>query len=406
MTKISTMQHTYFWTGKDSEGLLVQGETTATTLENAKNDLIQRGIIVTKIRKKPKPLIILNHQIKPVEIAFFFRQMATMLKAGMPVTQALDMLIESSDHHKKMKLMLLDLRQVVSSGSYLSEGLEKYPTYFDALSVSLVKAGEASGLLDHMLSRIAIYKEKHETLKKKVKKALYYPLAVFITAIVVTSIMLIYVVPTFSDLFKSFGATLPVFTQLVIKLSTVTQKYWYLIVLILLISIILFGQLRRKSFKFRYKSDQMMLKLPLIGSILKTASVARFARTLSTVFSSGMPVVDSLPIVAKATGNLVYEHATLRIRTLIMHGATLSQAIKDVYVFPSFIVQMSAVGESAGDLDQMLAKVALTYEEDVDHAVDGLSSLIEPIIMVVLGGIIGALVVAMYLPIFQLGSIM
>ncbi|TNF67273.1 MAG: type II secretion system F family protein [Gammaproteobacteria bacterium] len=406
MSKRLNKQHIFLWKGKDEEGLMIQGQTAASTLQSARTLLIKQGITVLSIRKQSKSLSIFEPPIKAVDIAFFFRQMATMLTAGIPIIQALDMLVESSNHQKKLASILVDIRHMVSSGRTLSDSLTKYANYFDVLSINLVKAGEASGQLDHMLARIATYKEKHETLKKKVKKALYYPIAVLVTAIIVTAVMLIYVVPTFSDLFDSFGATLPSFTQMIIDLSNFAQAYWHVIALLILFSIIVLSQLRRKNFKFHYLTDQWLLKTPIVGKILKTAAVARFARTLATIFSSGMPMIEALEVVAKSTGNLVYEHAALRIRTLVSHGATLHSAIEEVYIFPNFLVQMVAVGENSGNLDHMLNKVADIYEEDVDHAVESLSSLIEPVIMIILGGLIGGLVVAMYLPIFQLGSIM
>ncbi|MCF6766524.1 type II secretion system F family protein [Thiotrichales bacterium 19S3-7] len=399
-------QSIFLWKGKDEEGLIIQGQTSAVTIKSARSLLTKQGITVISIRKQSSSLFLFERPIKPVDIAFFFRQMATMLTAGIPIIQALDMLVESSNYQKKLRAILSDIRQMIASGRTLSDSLLKHSNYFDILSINLIRAGEASGELDQMLTRIASYKEKHETLKKKVKKALYYPIAVLVTAIIVTAVMLIYVVPTFSDLFDSFGATLPPFTQMVIDLSNFAQAYWHLTVIIILLATILFVQLRRRNFKFHYLTDQWLLKIPIIGKILKTAAIARFSRTLATIFSSGMPMIDALQTVAKATGNLVYEHASLRVRTLVANGSTLHNAIDDVYIFPSFLVQMVAVGENSGNLEHMLKKVADTYEEDVDHAVDSLSSLIEPVIMVILGGLIGGLVVAMYLPIFQLGSIM
>ncbi|MCF6806867.1 type II secretion system F family protein [Thiotrichales bacterium 19S9-12] len=402
----SRTYQTFYWKGQDEQGLIIQGKLSALTIKGARNELLKEGITIFSIRKQPKPFFIFSKPVQAVDIAYFFRQMATMLAAGMPMIESLEMLIESTSYHIKMNLMLLDIKKQVTSGSQLSEALASYPKHFDILSVNLVKAGESSGMLEVMLKRIATYKEKNETLKKKVKKALYYPFAVLMTALAVTAIMLIYVVPTFSDLFNSFNATLPAYTQLVIEVSQITQNYWHWVLLIIFIGIILVARLRKKSFQFRYFLDTWLIKLPIIGKIIKLTIIARFARTLSIITSSGMPMISALDAVAYATGNIVYEHATLRIKTLVSNGLSLYHAINDVCVFPNFMTQMVKVGENSGNLDEMLAKAADVYEEDVDHLVDSLSSLIEPIIMITLGCLIGALVIAMYLPIFQLGSIM
>jgi type IV pilus assembly protein PilC len=327
-----------------------------------------------------------------------------MMSSGVPLVQSFE-IIGRGHENPRMQTLLLQIKNDVESGNPLAESLAKHPLQFDELFCNLVRAGEHAGILEALLHKIATYKEKTEAIKAKIKKALFYPTAVIVVAIIVTAILLIFVVPQFEELFSGFGASLPAFTQLVINLSKFMQAYWFLVLIGLIGTIYGFIQLKRRSVKFGHALDKMSLKIPIIGPILNKAAISRFSRTLSTMFAAGVPLVEAMDSVAGATGNIVYSDAIIRIRDEVSTGRQLNAAMRDANLFPSMVVQMVAIGEESGALDEMLAKVADFYDAEVDNAVDSLSSLLEPIIMAVLGVLVGGLVVAMYLPIFKLGAV-
>lgn len=399
-------RNTFAWQGKDKSGNLSKGKIDARDIADAKRLLRRQGINPGKVSRERTSILggRRNKAIKPLDIAFFTRQMATMMKAGVPLIQGLE-IVAGGAEKVKLKELIYTVRSDVSGGSDLSRALAKHPNHFDDLFCSLVKAGEASGQLETMLDRIATYKEKVESLKAKIKKALTYPTAVIIVAIIVTAILLVKVVPVFEDVFSSFGADLPAFTLWVIGLSEVAQKYWFFVLLGIIAAVILFVQARKRSEKFSAFVDRTLLKIPVIGTIIREAIVARFARTLATTFAAGVPLVQALDSTAGAAGNVVYRNATLQIRNGVSTGQSLTNAINITGVFDTMVVQMISIGEESGSLDMMLDKVATFYEESVDNAVDNLSSLLEPLIMAVLGILVGGLVIAMYLPIFQLGNV-
>jgi len=368
-----------------------------------KAELRRQGIVPLRVRKKPKPLFTAGDNVKPKDIMLFSRQLCTMLGSGIAVVQALDM-VGSSNKKTKVKELILTIKSDVESGTSLSKALSRHHLYFDDLYCSLVHAGEEAGVLEVLLDKIATYLEKSEALKAKVKKALTYPAIVLLFAFVVTAILLIFVIPTFEDLFKGFGAELPALTRFVIDLSNVFQKYWYLILGAPVVAIVAFIQARKRSRTFYQWLDRVVLQIPLIGDLVATSANARFARTLSTLFSGGVPLVDAMTSVAGATGNYVYEKAVLEMREAVSIGQQLNFAMRQSSLFPDMVIQMVAIGEEAGSLGDMLAKVADFYEEEVDNAVDALSSLLEPMIMVIIGGLVGSLVVAMYLPIFKMAA--
>ncbi|MBV1787102.1 type II secretion system F family protein [Marinobacterium sp. D7] len=406
-TKIKEAKRiTFAWQGKDKSGNKSKGKIDAESIAAAKTLLRKQGINPSRVAKDRGGLFSggRNKPIKPLDIAFFTRQMATMMKAGVPLIQGLD-IVGNGAEKVKLKDLIGKIRSDVSGGTDFSTALSKHPEYFDDLFCSLVGAGEASGQLETMLDRVATYKEKIESLKAKIKKALTYPTAVIIVAIVVTAILLVKVVPVFDDVFSSFGAELPAFTLWVIGLSEIAQKYWFFVMLGLITAIVAFVQARKKSERFSDFVDRTMLKIPIIGPIIKEAIIARFARTLATTFAAGVPLVQALDSTAGAAGNVVYRNATLQIRNGVSTGQSLTNAISMTGVFPVMVVQMVSIGEEAGSLDMMLDKVASFYEEAVDNAVDNLSSLLEPMIMAILGVLVGGLVIAMYLPIFQLGNV-
>jgi len=366
--------------------------------------LRKQGINPLKVRKKPASLFAPGKKIKPMDIANFTRQMATMMKAGVPMLQSLDLIIEGAEN-PRMRALVEGLKQDVAAGNSLGFALRKQPLYFDDLYCNLVESGEQSGALETLLDRVASYKEKTESLKAKIKKAMYYPVAVIIVAIVVSAILLIKVVPQFQEVFSGFGAELPAFTQMVIGLSESLQEDWLIILLVLIGVGYGFTESLKRSKKMRDALDRFTLKLPIVGNIIYKSATARFARTLSTTFAAGVPLTDALDSVAGATGNVVFQNATQKIKTDVSSGTQLNFSMRGTGVFPPLAVQMTAIGEESGSLDFMLDKVAAIYEEEVDNLVDSLTSLMEPMIMVVLGILVGGLVVAMYLPIFQLGSV-
>ena len=400
----NTDSTTFLWEGLNKRGARVKGETSADNEIAARAELRRNGINVLKIRKKPKSLFATKKKIKPVDVAYFLRQMTTMLSSGVPLVQAFD-IVGRGHENPSMSELILDLKTRVEGGETFAAALAKHPKYFDDLVINLVEAGEQSGTLETLLDKIATYKEKTESLKAKIKKAMFYPAAVIVVAIVVTAILLIFVVPQFEALFVGFGADLPAFTRLVVNLSNFVQSWWWLMLAAIILAIFLFRQAHLRSPRFRRTLDILILKIPAIGPILRKAAIARFARTLSTMFAAGVPLVDALRSVAGATGNALYGEATERMREETAAGAQLQWSMRNVGIFPNMVVQMVAIGEESGSLDAMLAKVADFYEEEVDNAVDSLSSLLEPLIMVVLGVLIGGLVIAMYLPIFMLGQV-
>lgn len=394
----------FLWEGKDKRGQRVKGESAGTSIALVKAALRKQGINPLKVRKKPKPLFGGKKKISAKDIAIFSRQLATMMDSGVPLVQAFE-IIGRGHENKGMQELLFKLKTDVESGTTLTDALRKHPAQFDDLYCNLVNAGEQAGILDTLLNKIAMYKEKTEAIKGKIKKAMFYPTAVVVVAFIITAILLIFVIPQFENLFSSFGADLPALTKAVVRLSEIFQAYWWAI--FGGIGAVIYGlmQLKKRSAKFREMIDRLSLKLPVIGDILTKAAIARFARTLSTMFAAGVPLVDAMASVAGAVGNVVYSRAVLRMRDQVATGEQLQASMRDAQVFPNMVVQMVAIGEEAGSLDSMLGKVADFYELEVDDAVDGLSSLLEPLIMAVLGVLIGGMVIAMYLPIFQMGAV-
>jgi type IV pilus assembly protein PilC len=396
--------HTYVWQGTDRQGRPVKGETVGVSHAVVKAQLRKQGIAARTVRRKPKPLFSVKKKIKPQDIAVFARQLATMMKAGVPLVQSFDIVAEGLENPSMVELVN-ELKNDVASGTSLAAALQKHPKHFDDLFCSLVAAGEQAGTLETMLDRVATYKEKTEALKKKIKKAMTYPIAVLVVAVVVTGILLVKVVPQFAETFSSFGSDLPAFTLMVLELSEFVQAWWFIILAGAIATVFLFLQARRRSHQFAEKTDRLALRLPILGDILYQSIVARFARTLSTTFAAGVPLVDALDSVAGAAGNIPYRNATLRIKEEVTSGQPLNGSIRATNMFPTMLVQMVAIGEESGALDDMLAKVATYYEESVDNLVDSLTSLMEPMIMAVLGVLVGGLMVAMYLPVFMLGSV-
>jgi type IV pilus assembly protein PilC len=393
----------YAWEGLDRKGTKVNGEINGHNPALVKAQLRKQGINPTKVRKKSVSIFGKGKKIKPLDIAFFSRQMATMMKAGVPLLQSFDIIGEGSDN-PNMRKLVDDIKQEVAAGHSFATALRQKPQYFDDLFCNLVDAGEQAGALESLLDRVATYKEKTESLKAKIKKAMTYPIAVVIVAIIVSGILLIKVVPQFQSVFAGFGATLPTFTLMVIGLSEVVQSYWYMILGAAVVAFMAFRKSYKTSEKFRDTVDRTLLKFPIIGPLLFKSAVARYARTLATTFAAGVPLVDALDSVAGATGNVVFRTAVNKVKQDVSTGMQLNFSMRSTGVFPMLAVQMTAIGEESGALDSMLDKVATYYEEEVDNMVDSLTSLMEPMIMAVLGVIVGGLVIAMYLPIFQLGN--
>lgn len=395
---------TFTWEGADKRGTKLKGQLQAANAAAAKNELRRQGIVPRRVQKQITLFGSRGGKITPGDIAVFSRQLATMLDSGVPLVQAFEII--GRGHEKPaMQDLLLGIKADIEGGTSLSEALAKHPLHFDALYCNLVQAGEQAGVLDTLLDKIATYKEKTESLKKKIKKALFYPAAVILVAFIVTAILLIFVVPQFESLFQGFGADLPVFTLFVLNLSNTLQDNGLFYLAGLIGVVVAFIQTKKRSRKFQEMLDRLALRLPVIGDILNKAAYARYARTLATMFAAGVPLVEALQSVAGATGNVVYENAVLGIRDEVASGQQLQLSMRSVNLFPNMMVQMVAIGEEAGSLDTMLDKVADFYEEEVDNAVDALSSLLEPLIMAVLGVLVGGLVIAMYLPIFKLGSV-
>ncbi len=391
------------WEGKDRKGNKVRGKTLAVNEQAVRQELRRQNIVATKVRKQ-RSLFSSGGKISPMDIAVFSRQLSTMLAAGIPLVQAFE--IVGVGHEKPaMQKLILDIKLSVEGGSSLHESLAKHPLYFDDLYVNLVEAGEQAGALESLLDKVATYKEKTEALKKKIKKALFYPAAVLAVAVIVTLILLLFVIPQFEELFKGFGADLPAFTRMIIDMSQFVQTKGWILGIIFGGAVFVFVYFKKRSRALREFLDRLSLKIPIVGPILTKAAIARYARTLSTMFSAGVPLVEAMESVAGATGNIVYETAVLRMRDEVATGQRLQRAMENTALFPNMVVQMIAVGEESGSLDAMAAKVADFYELEVDAAVDGLSSLLEPLIMAILGVLVGGLVIAMYLPIFKLGAV-
>lgn len=396
--------NTYVYKGVDKKGNKIQGEMNGGSPTIVRTLLAKQGITAKSVSKKAKPLFGSSGKaIKPADIAVFSRQMATMMKAGVPLVQAFDIVADGLENPNLRKLVL-QLRDSVAAGGGFANSLKEHRKYFDELFCNLVDAGEQSGALETMLDRIATYKEKTEALKAKIKKAMTYPIAVIVVAIVVTGILLVKVVPQFAETFSSFGAELPAFTLFVLNLSELAQQYWFIILIATVASIFIFKEAVKRSPALAYAVDKYMLKIPIVGQILYLSIMARFARTLSTTFAAGVPLIDALTSVAGAAGNKVYSEAIIRVRDDVSTGLQLNTALKTKAIFPTLLIQMSAIGEESGALDAMLDKVATYYEEAVDNMVDSLTSLLEPMIMSVLGILVGGLMIAMYLPIFQIGQ--
>ena len=396
---------TFVYKGVDGKGYKVSGELEAATRALALVHLQKQGIRPKSVGKKLKiPLLGDGGSIKPMDIAIFARQLATMMKAGVPLIQSFDIVAEGLDN-KAMAKLVRAVRNDVSAGGSLAEALEQHPRYFDDLFCNLVSSGEQSGSLETMLDRVATYKEKSEALKSKIKKAMTYPLGVVAVAMVVTGLLMVKVIPEFAEIFSSFGAELPAFTLFVIGISEWVQANWYIVVAIIIGVFVAHKEASVRSKKYRDNLDAVLLKTPIVGNIVNQSVYARFGRTLSTTFAAGVPLVDALDSVSGAVGNEVYARAIRTIRDEVTTGTPLNTAMRASKIFPSMMLQMVAIGEESGALDGMLDKVATHYEAEVDNAVDGLTALMEPLIMSVLGVLVGGLMIAMYMPIFQLGQV-
>jgi type IV pilus assembly protein PilC len=397
----SVKETVFLWEGKDKAGRAVRGELRAGGEAIVNVTLRRQGILVTKVKKK---VYRSGKKITDKDLTMFTRQLATMMKAGVPLLQSFD-IVGRGHANPSMAKLIMDLRADVETGTSLNNAFRKYPLYFDALFCNLVGAGEQAGILEDLLTRLAIYKEKTLALKAKIKSALTYPISILAIAFVVTAVIMIWVVPAFKQVFTSFGADLPAPTLMVMAMSEFFVKWWYLIFGGLFGSVYFFFQSWQRSVKMQNAMDRLLLRLPVFGGVIRKATIARWTRTLATMFAAGVPLVEALDSVGGASGNFVYVEATRRIQTEVSTGTSLTMAMQNTDVFPSMVTQMVAIGEESGALDAMLGKVADFFEEEVDEAVAALSSLMEPMIMVILGVLIGGLVVAMYLPIFKLGSV-
>jgi len=394
----------FTWSGVDKRGIKMKGEESAKSETALKLDLRKRGIASPEVKAKAKPLFgAAGKTITPQDVAIFSRQLATMMQSGIPMVQAFG-IVSGGQKNIRMQNLLENIGSDIASGTALSEALSKHPLYFDKLYQNLVFAGENAGVLDTILDTIASYKENIETLKGKIKKALFYPAVVIAVAILVSAIVLIFVVATFQYLFKGFGADLPAFTLLIIAASDFMIKWWWMILAVIIGGVFLTISSLKRSRAFAEFVDRLLLKIPVIGQIMHNSAIARFSRTLAVTFKAGVPLVDALGTVAGATGNIVYENAVMRIKDDVATGYPLNVAMKQVGVFPHMVMQMTAIGEEAGALDTMLYKVAEFYEQEVNNAVDALSSLIEPMVMIVIGGVVGSMVIGMYLPVFKLAA--
>lgn len=394
----------FLWQGTDKQGKPTKGELAGSNQTMVKAQLRKQGIIAKTVKRKPKPLFNFSKKITPADIAIFSRQLATMMKAGVPLVQSFDIVAEGLEN-PSMRDLVMNIKNDVASGSGFGNAIAKHPKYFDELFCNLVSSGEQSGTLETMLDRVATYKEKTEALKAKIKKALTYPVAVVVVALVVTAILLVKVVPQFAETFGSFGADLPAFTLFVLHISEVVQEWWFIMLIIIVGCSFLFKEIKSRSAAVSLWVDKLMLRIPLIGDIVYNSIIARFARTLSTTFAAGVPLVDALESVAGTAGNIIYSKAIRTIKDDVTTGTQLTVAIRNTQLFPNMLLQMVSIGEESGALDDMLEKVAIHYETIVDNMVDSLSSLLEPMIMSVLGVLVGGLMIAMYMPIFMLGSV-
>ncbi len=406
MAEQALKQSMFAWEGMDKNGKRVKGEMSGTSDSLVKAQLRRQGVNPLSVKKKSKPLLGGGggKKITTKDITVFSRQLATMMSAGVPLVQSFE-IVGRGHENRNMQALILDIKSHIEAGGTLQEGLRKYPAHFDELFCNLIAAGEASGILESMLHKLATYMEKTEALKSKIKGALFYPTAVIVVAFVITAILMIFVIPQFQELFKGFGADLPALTMMVINMSAFFQAYWWAI----------FGGIggavygtivaKKRSKAVANFFDRVSLKIPVIGDILNKSAIARFARTLSTMFAAGTPLVEAMESVAGACGNILYYNATMKMRDEIATGTQLQAAMRQATLFPNMVIQMVAIGEESGALDDMLAKVADWYEAEVDDAVDALTSLLEPLIMAVLGVLIGGLVIAMYLPIFKMGQV-
>lgn len=406
--KAAAKQDTFFWEGTDRKGNKKRGTVQGKSMALVKADLRKQGITPKKVKKKGKSILgsggPKGKKIVPKDIALVARQLATMMSSGVPLVQSFEIMAKGAEN-PNLRNLLNTIRADIEGGATLADSFRKHPKYFDDLTCNLIHAGEQAGILESLLDKVATYKEKTEALKSKIKKAMFYPIAVIVVAFIITAILLIFVIPKFQELFTGFGADLPALTLFVIKLSEVFQEQWYLIFGGIGLAIYSFLQAKERSKPFRETLEKMSLSIPIIGDILTKAAIARFARTLSTMFAAGVPLVEAMESVAGAVGNVIYREAVLRMRDDVATGTSLTSSMEQAEVFPNMVVQMCSIGEEAGSLDSMLGKVADFYEQEVDDAVDGLSSLLEPLIMAVLGVLIGGLVVAMYLPIFKMGQV-
>ena len=400
---IAAQQTPFLWEGTNKAGKRVKGKSTAASEAAVRAQLRREGVVPTKVRKE-STLFQKSGKVTPADIAIFSRQLATMLSAGIPLVQAFEIVGNGHDN-PAMRKLIGAVKTDVEGGTALAQAMSKHPLHFDDLFVNLVEAGEQAGALETLLEKIATYKEKTEAIKKKIKKALTYPAAVMVVALVVTTILLIFVIPEFEALFQGFGADLPAFTRMIINLSEFVRDKGWAVLMLVVGGVMTYLYFYKRSKKMREIQDRIMLKAPVVGSILTKAAIARFARTLSTMFSAGVPLVEALESVAGATGNIVYENGVMAIRDEVSTGQRLQVAMENTQLFPNMVIQMIAVGEESGSLDEMSSKVADFFEEDVDNAVDNMSALLEPLIMSILGVLVGGLVVAMYLPIFKMGSV-
>jgi type IV pilus assembly protein PilC len=396
---------TFVWEGNDKRGVKMKGEQQSKNMNFLRAELRRQGITPTVVKPKPKPLFgKAGKPVTPKEIAFFSRQMATMMKSGVPIVQSLE-IIGSGHKNVRMSKMVGEIQAAVEGGSSLHEAISMHPVQFDELYRNLVRAGEGAGVLETVLDTIASYKENLETLKGKIKKAMFYPAMTIAVAILVSAILLIFVVPQFEDIFKDFGADLPAFTKMIVAASRFMVHWWWLMLLLAGGSIFAFIFFKKRSPAFQHFLDKLILKVPVIGEIMHNSAIARFARTLAVTFKAGVPLVEALETVAGATGNTVYEKAVLRVRDDVAVGYPVNMSLKQTNLFPHMVIQMTAIGEEAGALDTMLFKVAEYYEQEVNNAVDALASLIEPLIMVFIGVLVGGMVIGMYLPIFKLAAV-
>ncbi|UEX20274.1 type II secretion system F family protein [Stenotrophomonas sp. SI-NJAU-1] len=402
----STMElQPFVWEGTDKRGIKMKGEQLAKNANLLRAELRRQGINPSQVKVKPKPLFgAAGKPVSPKDIAFFSRQMATMMKSGVPIVAALE-IIGSGHKNPRMKKLVDAVRTDIEGGSSLYEAISRHPVQFDELYRNLVRAGESAGVLETVLDTIATYKENIEALKGKIKKALFYPAMVLAVAFLVSTILLVWVVPQFEEVFQSFGADLPAFTQMVVNLSRFMVSWWWLMAIMLIGSVVAIAMTYRRSEKMQHTVDRLVLKVPVIGQIMHNSAIARFARTTAVTFKAGVPLVEGLGIVAGATGNKVYSDGVLRMRDDVSVGYPVNMAMKQLNLFPHMVIQMTGIGEEAGALDTMLFKVAEYYEQEVNNAVDALSSLLEPMIMVFIGTLVGGLVIAMYLPIFKLGAV-